>query len=136
MRLVEILFISFVGLLVFSGMPFPHGKVADQGKKMIRQEQEAPTMVGEKSSTYVVIYKSQDISEEDTADISWLKKAAELGVKNGLPYFNVQEQNSYKRFSKKADAELTTIEGTVEFTNDPMSTDYDAREILSLIPEE
>lgn len=134
MRLTELLFITFIALFFFTGLPFPHHDETDAGRKGIRQEQqEAPS---DRSSTFVVVYRSSDISGEETADINWLKKAAELGVKKNLPYFNVIEQRSYKKFSKKADAELTTIEGTVDFTNDPMSTDYDAREILSLIPEE
>jgi hypothetical protein len=134
MRLTETLFITFIALFLFIGVPFPHHDDANAARKGLRQEQqEAPS---DRSDTFVVVFRSTNASQEETADISWLKKAAELGVKNNLPYFNVMEQNSYKSFSKKADTELTTIEGTVEFTNDPMSTDYDAHEILSLIPEE
>ena len=127
-RLTEILIIAVIGILFFVGVPFPKSA----GLKGVRQEQQETTS---HNSTFIVVFRSKESSQEDTADISWLKKAADVGVKNKLPYFNVLEQRSFKQYSKKADTELTTIEGIVEYNNDPMGSDYDAREILSLITD-
>jgi hypothetical protein len=130
MRLTEIIIILFVAFLLVEGT-----SLKSSTKEVARQEEEEVDLVlpiEEENNVIDVIYYVSDISEENISDINWLKKAAELAQKKGVPYFNVVKQNIYKKFSKEANADLTVIEGKIELISDPMSSDYDANEIQSL----
>jgi hypothetical protein len=56
------------------------------------------------------------------ADILWFQKAAELAIKNRVPWFNVLEEKNTP----------TYVEGVIELVDDPMKGEYDANEILGL----
>jgi hypothetical protein len=131
MRLTEIIILLFVAFLLVEGT-----SLKSSTKEVKRQEEQEEVdlvvPIEEEKNVINVNYHVSDISEESISDINWLKKAAELARKKGVPYFNVVEQNIYKKFSETANADLTVIKGKIELISDPMSSDYDANEILSL----
>ncbi len=73
-----------------------------------------------------IAYDMPTVTDEPLADIIWMKKAAEVAVKNENPYFNVTEQ-TYRE---------EEVEGVIELMEDPMKAEYDANEILSLVVPE
>lgn len=121
MRVTEILLVILVSFLFFVGHP---------GKREHRQEQQAA--IASETNTLEVVYRVQDSTQEELADINWLKKAAQAAMDEGKPYFSVLNQRVTRRYSKKEQLYLTTIEGRIEITDRPMETDYDANEILGL----
>lgn len=79
-----------------------------------------------------VIHHNDRIEDEPIADIIWLKRAAEVALENGSPYFHVIEQNTTKEFNPELNMNLTLIEGIIELNQDPMSAEYDAHVISEL----
>lgn len=108
----------------------------DEMRKEVRQEQVAEAdMVFEDltGENYRVVYKAPGMRESSVADILWLKKAAEVAMDAGIPHFNVKKKKISKEFNRKAQRRLTVVDGVIELDNDPMSAEYDAQEILSLV---
>jgi len=121
MRVTEILVVILVSFLFFLGHP---------GKNEQRQEQQDVSV--SENKMLEVVYRVPDSTQEEVADIKWLRKAAELAMDEGRPYFSIINQKVTRRFSKSDETYLTTIEGKIEITDNPMETDYDANEIIGL----
>jgi hypothetical protein len=102
-----------------------------------RQEQEevestrSPT-TGE-IHTLRVRYAAHRPEEAPIADIIWIKKAAEIALDSGTPYFNVLKQQITHRFSSKYKIDLPVVHGIIQLEDDPMRAEYDAHEIEGLI---
>lgn len=103
-----------------------------------REEEEAPIeeVMEAESPTFKITYEIQVPNEEPVGDIIWMKKAAEVANKAGIPYFNVLEQKVKRRFVEEYQRELSIIEGVIELKDDPMKAEYDANEIEALILSE
>lgn len=129
MRLTEFLVI-IVAALMFLIPTMNKEKTAFE-----REAQEEAPMeeVLEEPNTYKVVYEVKNPSEENIADIIWMKKAAEVAQDAGIPYFNVLEQKIRKKFSSKHKKDLSVVEGVIELDNDPMRAEFDAAEIESLV---
>lgn len=104
-------------------------KMKDQNPVKPREEmqQEEEVFTGEHPYGQIrIIYEAQRPEDEAIADILWLRKAAQMVKGSGSTYFNVINQaivkNNYLR-----------VEGVIEISSDPMTADYDAHEILSLV---
>ena len=126
-----------VCLLIVMGRPHLYERQFEN-PGIERQEEEAfaeEEMVDEKVKgiTLDVRYQIQNPKDEALRDILWLKRAAEVALENGTPYFYVIEQKSTKEFSRKNNTELSIMEGVIELESDPMAAEYDAHEILSLV---
>ncbi len=102
-----------------------------------RETQEEETILEQKDKTkYQTIkikYVAQTPNEEPIIDIIWIKKAAQKASEAGIPYFNILDQHISKRFVRRYNMELSTIEGVIQLDNDPMEAEYDAQEIENLI---
>lgn len=83
--------------------------------------------------SFKITLKVVNPRQESVADIVWMKKAAEVAQREGIPYFNVIEQNTTKRFVRSANQQLSVIEGIIELDPDPMRAEFDAQEIESLV---
>lgn len=84
-------------------------------------------------NSFYITFTASSLQDEPVADILWMKKAAELALEVGRPYFDVKNQRTTKHYDRELDAELSTVEGTVKLTKDPMKGTYDALEITSLV---
>ena len=73
------------------------------------------------------------MKENSVADILWLKKAAEVALDAGIPHFNVRKKKITREFNQKIQRRMNVVEGVIVLDNDPMSAEYDANEILSLV---
>jgi hypothetical protein len=127
MKMMEIFLIFLVCLIFLVGRPEP--EVVHQRQEQQAVEDEGPI---ENPRFINLVYKVKTLDEEPIADIIWLSKAAEIALKKGVPYFNVSNQSFHKEYVKKLNTELSVIEGTIELQSDPMQSDYDANEIISL----
>lgn len=97
------------------------------------QKQEAsPIEPMPEEGFYRVIYRTKSLHEAAIADIVWLKKASEVALEKGLPYFDVVESNVSDDYVKKVKARLPVVEGVIHLKEDPMTSQYDANEILNL----
>ena len=135
MRKTEILVLLVACLMFAIGMPSKTNKQ----ELMARQEEQAEdgpmeidsynfeeSQISEDDS-YQVTHRSASAGENKIADIIWLKKAAQVALDAGVPYFNVLKQKTRK------DKSLHVVEGEIELDNDPMASEYDANEIMSLV---
>lgn len=135
LRKTELAVVGFALFLFFLVGPLT-AKRDEIRKEETRQEQVAEAeeifdvAAGE---SYRVVYRSPGMRENSVADILWLKKAAEVAMDAGVPYFNVKERKITKEFNPKMQRRLNVVEGVIVLDNDPMSAEYDAQEILSLV---
>lgn len=129
MRLTEFVVVVMAALL------FLIPTMRQESRPMERQEQEeAPIeQVMEESNTFKITYEVSKPEEEGLADIIWMKRAAEVAKDEGIPYFNVLEQHTTKRFVESANMELSVVEGVIQLDKDPMRAEFDANEIESLV---
>lgn len=105
----------------------------EKRNQMQAQEESPVETINYGPNTFKITYTSQKPSEDEIADIIWMKKAAEVAKNEGIPYFNVLEQKSYQNYSEAYQQELTTVEGIIELDADVMEAEYDAQEIESLV---
>lgn len=97
-------------------------------------QEEAPTeSFLNKSNTYRITYESQGPEEESIIDIIWMKKASEVAISEGIPYFNVLDQKVTTRYDAESNQNLSVVEGVIELDADPMRAEFDAQEIESLV---
>lgn len=98
-------------------------------------QEEAPVerMIADNSKTFKITYEAQNAEEESIVDIIWMKKAAEVAIEEGIPYFNVIEQNVTTRVDEETNQNFSVIEGLIELDSDPMRAEFDAHEIESLV---
>lgn len=129
MRLTE-----FV-IIIVAALMFLIPNMQKESRALERQAQEEAPMeeMLEEYNTFKVTYTVMRPQEEPIADIIWMKKAAEVAQRAGIPYFNVLKQDITKRFNKKHNRELSVVEGVIQLDNDPMRAEYDAYEIESLV---
>lgn len=106
----------------------------EQRKQEVRQEEMAEEAIDENvGETYWVTYRATRMKENSITDILWLKKAAEVALDAGVPHFNVREKKIARKYDRKTQRRMNVIEGIIELDNDPMSAEYDANEIQSLV---
>lgn len=133
MKVTMFALLAGICLLVVLGRP----QLQDQtplGIGEIQEEQEreeaGPEQIDE--MIFRVIHHNDRIEDEPIADIIWLKRAAEVALENGSPYFHVIEQTATKEFNREHNMNLTLIEGIIELDQDPMNAEYDAYVISEL----
>lgn len=134
MRKTELAVVGFALFLFFLVGPLTAKR--DENRKEARQEQVAEAgMIFEDltGESYRVIYRAPSMRESSVADILWLKKAAEVAMDAGIPHFNVKSKKITREFNPRVQRRLSVVEGVIELDNDPMSAEYDAQEILSLV---
>lgn len=129
MRLTEFLIVIVAALMFL----IPQMNKKNTGLQRQAQEEAPQEEMLEEYNTYKVTYTVTRPQEEPIADIIWMKKAAEVAQRAGIPYFNVLKQEFSKRFVRKYDRELSTVTGVIQLDNDPMRAEYDANEIESLV---
>jgi hypothetical protein len=71
--------------------------------------------------------------EAPIADIIWMKKAADVAIRLGTPYFNVLKQEIRHYFNPKYKMNLPVVKGIIQLENDHMKAKYNSYEIESLI---
>lgn len=137
MKKSEMMVLLIACLLFAVGMPSKTStrEVAENGPQ--RQEEqagpdEAETGMGADES-YHVIYKARSVSENKIADVIWLREAAKVALDAGIPYFNVTHQKTRREFDPHQRKSLSVVEGRIRLDNDPMASQYDANEIMSLV---
>jgi hypothetical protein len=100
----------------------------------VQAQEEAPVeKIDERENTFKITYRAESPQEDPIADIVWMKKAAALSQEEGIPYFNVLEQEIYQEFDEEQSREVTVVEGIIELDKDPMRAEFDAQEIQSLV---
>ena len=129
MRLTEFLIVIVAALMFL----IPNMKKESKAFERQAQEEAPVEEMLEAHNTYQVTYTVMRPQEDPIADIIWMKKAAEVAQRAGVPYFNVLEQKITKKFNKKHQQELSVVKGVIELDNDPMRAEYDAYEIESLV---
>lgn len=134
MKKTELAVVGFALFLFFLVGPLTAKRGGEEIQRQeAREEQVAEPFDEDAGETYRVIYRSPGMRENNVADILWLKKAAEVALDAGIPHFNVRDRKVTKEFSKKVQRRLNVVDGVIELDNDPMSAEYDANEILSLV---
>ena len=136
MRKTELAVVTFALFLFFLVGPLTAKRDEGIQKEEVRQEEQfSPEEYFDDSAgdTYRVTYRPPGLRENNVADILWLKKAAEVAMDAGIPHFNVREKKITKEFNSKLQRKTNVVEGVIELDNDPMSAEYDANEILSLV---
>ena len=135
LRKAEVAVVGFALFLFFLVGPLT-AKRDQQQRQEARQEEVANEEVAfheGNGERYTVIYRAPGMKENPVADILWLKKAAEVALDAGIPHFNVREKKITREFNHRIQRRLNVVEGVIELDNDPMSAEYDAHEILSLV---
>lgn len=129
MRLTEFLVVIVAALLFL----VPMMNKEKNGYEIQAEEAPMEELVNEDSRLFRITYRVTNPRQEKMADIIWMKKAAAVAKSEGIPYFNVLEQNTSKEFVRSADRQLPVIEGVIELDPDPMHAEFDAQEIESLV---
>ena len=134
LRKSEVAVVGFALFLFFLVGPLT-AKREQQERQEVRQEEVAEDDVFDERAgeTYKITYRAPGMKENSVADILWLKKAAEVAQDAGIPHFNVREKKISRVYSQKLQRQVNEVEGVIELYNDPMSAEYDANEILSLV---
>lgn len=134
LRKSEVAVVGFALFLFFLVGPLT-AKRDQQERQEVRQEEVAEEDLFDErgGETYKVVYRAPGMKENSVADILWLKKAAEVALDAGIPHFNVRQKKITREFNKKIQRRMNVVEGVIELDNDPMSAEYDANEILSLV---
>lgn len=125
--------ILFLAVIVTSLVYLVPIMKAEQENQIQAQEESPVQTFNYGPETYKIIFTTQKPSENEIADILWMKRAAEVSMDEGIPYFNVLEQKTYPTFSEVFGEDLMTVEGIIELDNDSMEAEYDAHEINSLV---
>jgi len=125
--------ILFLAVIVTSLVYLVPIMKAEQENQIQAQEESPVQTFNYGPETYKIIFTTQKPSENEIADILWMKRAAEVSMDEGIPYFNVLEQKAYPTFSEVFGEDLMTVEGIIELDNDSMEAEYDAHEINSLV---
>jgi hypothetical protein len=132
MKFLAMTFFILAGLIYFLGKPVisEQAHVEVPGTEMIEKEEAVEFPLSEDSYrvTHVVLRKE----DEKIGDILWMQEAAELALEKGKPYFNVLERYRFRRYDPQRKVSLSVIEGIIELQTDPMSSEYDANEIINL----
>ena len=119
------------GVLIGIMFLYQGNKMADSRATMMQrqEQQEDPRIMKEtlERLSYKVIYHSPSSQEDSLADIRWLKKAADLALQKGHPYFNIMEQRLIKTAGR------VSVDGVIQLSPDPTGAEYDAREIKNLV---
>ena len=128
MRLTGFIVIIFVAILFM--IPVKKGNTSF----VIEAQEERPYQeVMSEPDTFNIIYSARNPKEDPIADILWMKKAARIAERAGIPYFNVLKQEITTHYVDRYDQELSVVSGVIQLDRDPMHAQYDAREILSLV---
>ena len=129
MRLTEFM------VIIVAALMFLIPQMNKENRAFEREAQEEAPMdeMLEEYNTYKVTYTVMRPQEEPIADIIWMKKAAEVAQRAGIPYFNVLSQKISKRFVDKYKRDLSVVKGVIQLDNDPMRAEFDANEIESLV---
>lgn len=129
MRLTEFM------VIIVAALMFLIPQMNKENRAFEREAQEEAPMeeMLEEYNTYKITYTVMRPQEDPIADIIWMKKAADVAQRAGVPYFNVLSQKISKRYVKRYDRELSIVTGVIQLDNDPMRADYDANEIESLV---
>lgn len=125
--------ILFLAVIVTSLVYLVPIMKAEQANQIQAQEESPVETFNYGPETYKIVYKTEKPSENEIADILWMKKAAEISIQEGIPYFNVLDQKIYPTFSEAFGEDLMTVEGIIQLDHESMEAEYDAREITSLV---
>lgn len=125
--------ILFLAVIVTSLVYLVPIMKAEHQNKIQAQEESPVEAINYGPETYKISLTTQKPSENEIADILWMKKAAEIAQAEGIPYFNVLEQKSYPSFSEAFGEDLITVEGIIQLDEDSMEAEYDAQEITALV---
>ena len=128
MRLTGFFFIILVAILFM--LPVKKGNTSFV--KQAQEERLSEEIMAE-PDTYNIIYSARNPEEDPIADILWMKKAARIAERAGIPYFNVLKQEISSYYADRYNQELSVVSGIIQLDRDPMRAEYDAREILSLV---
>lgn len=134
MRITHFALLSGLLLLLVIGRPGnrtpdPSTRQAEEAREEFEEEE----IILPDELLYPVTFQSKSPREETIADIYWLKEAAKVALSYGTPYFNVVDQKITSRFDRSKNRNFSVINGVIELSNDPMSAQYDAHEIESLV---
>ena len=139
MKVMTFTLLAGICLLIVLGRPQLQDQTYSEREEIQEeQEREEAEILPEEELVQIddmmfrVIHHIDRVEDEPIADIIWLKRAAEVALKNGSPYFRILEQNATKEFSREHNMELTLIEGIIVLDPDPMNAEYDAYVISEL----
>lgn len=139
MKVTTFVLLAGICLLVVLGRPqLPEQISFAKGEIQEEQESEEAEVLPEEELVHIdetmfrVIHHIERIEDEPIADIIWLKRAAEVALQNGSPYFHILEQKASKEYNREQKMDLTIIEGIIELDHDPMNAEYDAYVISEL----
>lgn len=134
LRKSEVAVAGFALFLFFLVGPLT-AKRDEQQRQEVRQEEIAEEDIFDERAgeSYKVVYRATGMKENSVADILWLKKAAEVALDAGIPHFNVRKKKITREYNQKIHRRMNVVEGVIVLDNDPMSAEYDANEILSLV---
>lgn len=131
MRKSEIFVLLIACLLFALGMPSkPKNSRVEVVNVEFPQEQEAYDFLAD--GPYFIEFKARTPTENQIAEVLWLREAAQMALEAGIPYFNITRQEVRKEFDKKGRFHRQVVEGEIELEHDPYLTDYDANEILAV----
>lgn len=99
----------------------------------VEAQEEAPQNSQKIIRRFKLTYEVTNPRLEEIADIIWMKKAAEVAIDAGIPFFNIVEQKKTRRFIRNAGQKFSFIQGIIELDPDPMRAEFDAQEIESLV---
>lgn len=128
MRLTGFIVIILVAIVFLLPVKNGNSKFAKQSQEE-RPVQEMMTA----PDTFNIIYSARNPEEDPVADILWMKKAARIAERAGIPYFNVLKQEISSRYDDEYEQNLSVVSGVIQLVRDPMEAQYDAREIESLV---
>ena len=131
MRLTPFLIVIALALIFL----IPMAKKESFSHKRQAQEEVLESEYGDFGAihTMKVSYVALSPAEAPIADIIWIKKASEVALDSGTPYFNVLKQKITQKFNSKYRMDLPVVEGIIQLEDDPMRAEFDAYEIESLI---
>lgn len=131
MRKSEVLVLLIACLLFAIGMP----SQAPGPQLQVRQEQEASEeqdLEIAQNERFYIEFKARTPSENEIADIMWLREAAQIALEAGIPYFRVKNQLVRQELDKNNNFRRQVVEGEIQLDNDPFNSDFDANEIMAL----
>lgn len=126
MRVIPFLFVVAIALLFLM-------TIEEKGRPRQDREAQEEDPRDRAVQTLQIRYSALSPMEAPIADIIWMKKASEMALSMGTPYFNVLTQKIIYRFSSKYKMDLPVVHGIIQLENDPMKAEFDAHEIENLI---
>ena len=130
MRTIPFLFVIAMALLFLMTIGKKEGP---EIRKQAQEEDPRERRGGQEVQTLHIRYAALKPEEAPIADIIWMKKASEVALSMGTPYFNVLTQEINHQFSSKYKRNLPVVHGVIQLEDDPMKAEFDAHEIESLI---